>query len=80
MDNSGVFISIWIVLFFFVVNLLIARKVCKCRCCFRTSTRLLRCVIWGPVLRTFIVTFLELAFCSYINVVFVSCSLFLDVV
>ena len=71
MDNSGVFISIWIFHLFFVVILLISRKICKSKCCFRSSSRLLRCVIWGPIIRTFLVTFLELGFCAYINVVYV---------
>ena len=69
MDNSGVFISIWLFLLFFVMTLLISRKICNCLCCVRSSNRLLRCVIWGPILRTFLVTFLELGFCAYINMV-----------
>ena len=75
MDNSGPFISIWIFLLFFVLVLLISRKICRCQCCFRSSSRLLRCVIWGPILRTFLITSLELGFCAYINVALVSPSL-----
>lgn len=71
MDNSGVFISIWFFLLSFVLVLLVSRKICKCLCCQRSSSRLLRCVIWGPILRTFLVTFLELGFCAFINIVFV---------
>ena len=71
MDNSGVFISLWIFLLFFVIILLISRQICKCICCVRSSARLLRCVIWGPILRTFLVTFLELGFCAYINIFYV---------
>ena len=71
MDNSGVFISLWLFLLLFVLLLLLFRKMCRCQCCFRSSSRLLRCVIWGPVLRTLLVTSLELAFSAYINILFV---------
>ena len=71
MDNSGVFISIWIMLLLFVVFLIILRSLCKRTCCHKKSNRLLRCVIWGPILRTFIETFLDLGLCSYINIIFV---------
>ena len=76
MDNSGIFISIWMFHIFFVLVLLLAQYICRCMCCKRSSTRLLRCIIWGPILRTFIGTFLELGFCAYINIIFVRGSKF----
>ena len=76
MDNSGVFISLWGLQLSLVLTLLLLPKLCQCRCCVRSSFRLLRCFIWGPILRTFILTFLELAFCACLNLVFVRLLLF----
>ena len=69
MDNSGVFISLWIFLLFFVIILLISRQIWNVSAV--SALLSVCCVIWGPILRTFLVTFLELGFCAYINIFYV---------
>ena len=76
LDNSGVFILTWLILMLFLllalfIHLLFRRGRPCCRHCSRS---MVLCVLWSPFLRTFIETFLELGFCSVINLLFVSTS------
>ena len=74
LDNSGVFIATWVLLFLFLLFALSLQKISKRggKCCKWMTHRMVHCVVWSPILRTFIETFLELGFCAFINVVYVS--------
>ena len=76
LDNSGVFILTWLLLLLFLLLALCLRRLFRRSgpCCRHCTRRMVLCVVWSPILRTFIETFLELGFCSVINLLFVSPS------
>ena len=74
LDNSGVFVLTWVALFSFLFVALLLRKSCERsgKCCQSVTNRMVHCVVWSPILRTFIETFVELGFCAFLNILYVS--------
>ena len=57
----------WVILYLMLLIALIIRCIGKSskKCCNRGAKWLVLSLMWGPILRAFIETFLELLFCPY---------------
>ena len=72
LDNSGIFVLTWVILALIaLISLLLKLMFKKCKCVQRCSSRVLKGIVWNPVIRTLIETFLELGLCSFVNVLHV---------
>lgn len=69
----------WVVLCLMLLIALIIQCACKSsqKCCNRAAKWLVLTLMWGPLLRTSMETFLELVLCSFINIAQVRFSLYI---
>ena len=68
LENSGVFVTLWVALACVALFALLFKTVFRCECPRRCSNRILKGIVWNPVLRALIETFLELGICSFVNI------------